>query len=418
MSESETQSLEKEFSRFNTNVGTIKPAEALALFERARSLCPVPHSDELGGFHLFINYEDVRRALLNTKSFSSSPSVTRPLTEEKPSFPPLEYDPPEHMAWRQIFVDGVNAEAAKRIEPQIRADAIQLIEAFAANGSCDLVADLAERIPMNAIFYILGFDAEHFDTVRVLTLDLLASVTEPDKFGRLFAEFAAFGCGEVEKRRANPREDYLTVLANAKMNGVPLSPSEIGAITNSLLIAGHGTTVAAMTNLFFEVLTRPHIRRALIDDPALIPNAVDEGLRLHNPFFGLYRRATEDMTVHDRKITKGESVMMCWQAANRDPAAFAQPNDFRLDRTVGKHLAFGLGRHFCVGSLVAKMEMKTTLEELLKRLPDIELVDPERVEFEFRGAETAAIPALPARFKPRLSGLTASSGISTVDDVS
>jgi cytochrome P450 len=254
---------------------------------------------------------------------------------------------------------------------------------------------------MNAIFHILGIDAEHFDTVRDLTLNLLASVADPEKFARLFAEFAAFGCTQVEKRRLDPRDDYLTVLAQAQIDGRPLTPAEIGSVTNSLLIAGHGTTVAAMTNLFFEVLSRPGIKQALLNNQALIPAAVEEALRMHTPFFGLYRRAAVDLDMHGQKIRKGDSVLMCWQAANRDPAVFEEPNEFRLDRPLGRHLTFGLGRHFCVGSLVAKMEMTTVLEELLKGLPDIELVDSQAVEFEFRGSETAAIPVLPARFERR-----------------
>jgi cytochrome P450 len=176
-----------------------------------------------------------------------------------------------------------------------------------------------------------------------------------------------------------------------------LTPEEIGAATSSLLLAGHGTTVAAMTNLFYEVLSRPLIRQRLLEDPTLIPDAVDEVLRMHTPFFGLYRRATRDVTVRGKHIAAGDSVFMCWQSANRDAAEFPDPNDFRLDREIGRHLAFGLGKHFCVGSIVAKMEMKVVLEELLSRLPTIELIDAEKCTFEFRGTETAAIPSLPAR---------------------
>jgi cytochrome P450 len=397
MDPEELHRLQDAFSRYNANSNSITPAEALELFERGRGVCPVAHSSELGGFHLFLTYQDVRQGLLNWRTYSSSPSVTRPLTPGKPSFPPLEYDPPDHSEWREMFIEAVNAEAAKRIEPQIRADAVRIIERIRVNERCDLVADLAEIIPMNAICYILGVDAEHREKVRTLTLALLASVANPPEFERLFTEFGAFGCAEVEKRRLEPRADYLTTLGSARVGGRLLTPEEIGAATSSLLLAGHGTTVAAMTNLFYEVLSRPLIRKRLLDDPTLIPNAVDEVLRMHTPFFGLYRRATRAVSVRGKHIAAGESVFMCWQSANRDAAEFPDPNDFRLDREIGRHLAFGLGKHFCVGSIVAKLEMKIVLEELLSRLPGIRLIDADKLRFEFRGTETAAIPSLPAR---------------------
>ena len=397
MDPDELNRLQDAFSRYNANSNSITPAEALELFERGRTACPIPHSSELGGFHLFLTYQDVRQGLLNWRTYSSSPSVTRPLTPGKPSFPPLEYDPPDHSEWRAIFIEAVNAASAKRIEPQIRADTVRIIERIRAAERCDLVSELAEIIPLNAICYILGVDAEHQERVRTLTLALLASVTNPPEFQRLFMEFGAFGCAEVEKRQSAPRADYLTALGSARIGGRLLTPAEIGAATSSLLLAGHGTTVAAMTNLFYEVLSRPMIRKNLLDDPTLIPNAVDEALRMHTPFFGLYRRANSDVTVRGNHIAAGESVFMCWQSANRDAEAFPDPGDFRLDREMGRHLAFGLGKHFCIGSIVAKMEMQVVLEELLSRLPDIQLIDPDKRRFEFRGTETAAIPSLPAR---------------------
>lgn len=397
MSDSDT--LKQEFSRFSTYTTT--PAKALDLLDRARSRCPVPHSDELGGFHIFLTYEDVRKGLLDWRTYSSGPSVLRPYVEGAPKFPPSSYDPPEHSPWRQIFSDGVNTRSAERITPAVHKDIVDCIEGFAAKGECDLVADLAERVPMNAIFYILGLNEGLHDTVRDLTLRTLASVGDMDAFVQNFAQFSAFGYAEVEKKRIAPADDYLTVLAQARMGDRLLTPDEIGASVISLLTAGHGTTVASMTNLFYEVLRNPALKRQLIEDPALIPIAVEEGLRMHHPFFGLYRQATKDVTVNGSDIKAGETVYLCWQGGNRDPMTFPDPNTFRLDRTSNIHLSFGLGRHSCVGAATARMEMQLALQELLTRLPDIELVDPQSIAFAFHGAETAAISALPARFTPR-----------------
>lgn len=393
--------LKREFETFSTY--NVMPRKALEMTHAARRLCPVPHSNELGGFHIFLTFADVRKGLMDWRTFASGPSVLRPYVPGTPVFPPSSMDPPEHSPWRKIFSDGVNVSQAERIEPLVRADIEACLDRIAPLGECDLVADFAERVPMLAIFHILGLEEDKHELVRRLTLETLSVVHDLEAFTKLFTEFQKFGAAEVEKRRLDPRDDYLTVLAQAKLGDRPLTPGEIGASVISLLTAGHGTTVASMTNLFYEVLRNPAIKQQLMDDPALIPQAVEENLRLHHPFFGLYRQATTDVTVNGSEIKAGDSVYMCWQAGNRDPDVFEDPDTFRLDRGQISHLSFGLGRHSCVGSATARMEMQLGLARLLDRLPDIELISPETVEFEFHGAETAAIPRLMARFTPRQS---------------
>ncbi|QRG07241.1 cytochrome P450 [Xanthobacter dioxanivorans] len=393
------ESLSEEFSTFSTYTKT--PAQALDLIERARTKCPVPHSKELGGFHIYMNYEDVRRGLMDWKTYANGPSVLRPYIEGSPVFPPLSMDPPEHTPWRKVFSDGVNIRTADRIGPAVRADAIELIEGFAEKGACDLHLDLAEQVPMKAIFHILGLPREHHERVRSMTLNVLAHVNQPEQFAKLFQEFSEYGWSEVERRKSDPKEDYLTVLADARFGDRHMTPFEVGAAVVSLLVAGHGTTTAALTNLLYEVLRRPQLKQRLIEDPALIPKAVEEGLRLHHPFFGLFRKATEDVEAHGAHIKKGDTVYMCWQAANRDPAVVDKPLDFDIDRPEFQHLGFGLGKHSCVGAPTARMEMRVVMEELLARLPDIELAEPEKVKWDFHGAETLGILHLPAKFASR-----------------
>jgi cytochrome P450 len=394
-----TDELKKEFEGFSTY--KLTPKKALEMTHAARGVCPVPHSNELGGFHIFLTYEDVRKGLLNWRTFSSAPSVLRPYEEGMPVFPPSSMDPPEHNPWRKIFSDGVNVSQAERIEPLVAADIDRCLDDIASRGECDLVADLCERVPMLAIFHILGLEEDKHDIVRDLTLRTLSLVNQPEEFAKLFKEFGQFGLTEVNKRRADPRDDYLTVLAEAKLGDRPLSGEEIGAAVISLLTAGHGTTTASMANLFYEVLRNPEIKARIQQDEALIPVAVEENLRLHHPFFGLFRRASQDITVNGSDIKAGESVYMCWQAGNRDPDVFEDPDTFNLDRGEFTHLSFGIGKHSCVGSATARMEMRLALQKLLDRFADIELIAPEAVEFEFHGAETAAIPRLPARFSPQ-----------------
>lgn len=387
------------YSSYNTT-----PDQALDLFERARAAgCPVAHSGELGGFHLVLDYDDVKKLHADWETYSNSPTVVLPVSE-RPGFPPLEFDPPENTPWREIINQGFNVDTPARVEAVVREDVNRLIDNFAGRGSCDLVKEFAEEVPILALCRVIGFDESKRDTVRELTARILADMADPEKGVKAFMDFAEFGYGEVMARAENPREDFLTFLSGAEMNGEPLNALQIGMIMNSFLIAGHGTSVAALASLLHEVLTRPDVRQRITDDPDLIPSAVEETLRLHPPFFGLYRRATRDVELGGVTVPQDTYLQACWAAANRDPKIYDNPSEFQLDRKFGRknrHMTFGFGIHACPGAPTARMELRIALQELLLRLPDIQLADPDAVEYKFHGSETAAIFSLPATFTKR-----------------
>lgn len=401
MSELVEKDLQDELAGYSSYTST--PDRALELFEAARAAgCPVPHSNEMGGFYLALDHADVKTIHSDWETFSHSPTVVLPVVE-RPAFPPIEYDPPEHTVWRELVVKAFNADTAGRFEAGIREDINHLIDGFAAKGSCDLVADFCEEVPLYALCRIIGFDVDKRATVRQMTLRLVAAFEDPEEGPKAFMEFAMFGAGEVLARKENPKDDFLTDLANSELNGQPLGPLEIGQIMNSFLVAGHGTSVAVLGSLLYEVLTRPELVERLKQNPDLIPSAVEETLRLHPPFFGLYKRATRDVELGGTQIPKDSYIQTCWAAANRDPKIYEHPAEFDVDRKFGRknrHLTFGFGIHTCPGAPTARMELRIALEELLRRLPDIALVDPAAVKYEFHGTETAAIGALPATFTP------------------
>jgi cytochrome P450 len=159
--------------------------------------------------------------------------------------------------------------------------------------------------------------------------------------------------------------------------------------------------VSALANLLYEVLSQPGLKQRLIEQPELIAAAVEESLRLHPVSMGFYRRATRATTISGVPIDEGDQVMMCWGTANRDPSRWTEPDRFVVDRVRKRHLTFGLGLHACPGAPLARMELRVAIEELLHRLPDIELVEPESIEPVFGGIEFVMIPALPARFSPQ-----------------
>jgi len=382
---------------------TTTPDRALELFEEARAAgCPVPHSNELGGFYLALDYDDVKKIHSDWETFSHYPTVVLPVVE-RPAFPPIEYDPPEHTVWRELIAKAFNAETGPRFEAGIREDINYLIDQFAGKGSVDLVAEFCEEVPLYALCRIIGFDVDKRATVRDMTLRLVAAFEDPEEGPKAFLEFAMFGANEVMARKENPKDDFLTDLANAELDGKPLGPLEIGQIMNSFLVAGHGTSVAVLGSLLHEVLSRPELVERLKQNPDLIPSAVEETLRLHTPFFGLYKRTTRDVELGGTQIPKGSYIQTCWAAANRDPKIYDNPDKFDIDRKFGRknrHLTFGFGIHSCPGAPTARMELRIAVEELLRRLPDIELVDPSAAQYRFHGTETAAIGSLPATFTP------------------
>ncbi|CAN7152165.1 cytochrome P450 [Trinickia sp. LjRoot230] len=391
--------LDERLAAFSTYETT--PDEAFALFREAREAGrSVFWSDTLGGHYVFLDYADVKAAHIDWETYRSGPQVLRPLAE-RPRFPPIEYDPPEHTSWRKLFAEVLNPDTPRLHEAAVREDVEQLLDELAQRRHFDLQADFAEQVPLLALCHVIGFDKTKRGEVRRLTVELHAASGDPQKAAAAFQAFAEFGLKEVYARLEQPRDDFLTKLAHAQLDGRPLSPLELGATMNSLLNAGHGTTVSGLTSLLWEVLRSPAIRQRLIDDPSSIPAAVEESMRLHTPFFGIYRMTSKDVTVGGVDIPEGSSVLMMWAAANRDPKVFPNPDAFDLERDLSGNrlMTFGFGIHACMGQPMARMEMNVALAALLRRLPNIELVEPDAIKHEFAGSETALIKSLPARIR-------------------
>ncbi|MCA2276742.1 cytochrome P450 [Mycobacterium intracellulare] len=204
----------------------------------------------------------------------------------------------------------------------------------------------------------------------------------------------------MDNRRKNPRgDDLLTDLLDADMDGRPLTEQEMIIAVATLLAGGHDTTVRSLSSLLYEVLSRPLVRQRLLEDPTLIPNAVEEALRLHPSFVGVYRRATSTTEVGGVTIPEGDSVYLNWTAGNRDPKVFEDPDEFSVERQArnNRHLTFGHGIRVCPGALTARMVLRVALEELLQRLPDIELIDPAAVEYKHLNFDSYVIQSMSAR---------------------
>ncbi|GGG27046.1 cytochrome P450 [Rhodococcoides trifolii] len=377
---------------------TMSPNRALEVFDEARSRCPVAHSEEHGGFHLMLAHSAVRTAAADHRRFSSEPQVLRPVLPRAP-LAALEMDPPRHGDWRALFDLAVTPHVVKVMEPLVRVDVQRQIGTFVTNGTADLVAELAEVVPAEAICRLVGIDGDLIPEVRDRAIAMFAALGDPAEFGARIGAFAEIALKEIHERQENPRDDYLTYLTTARVDGKPLDDDGYMSVLTGFLGAGHHTTTSGISSLIYEVFSRPDVRDRLIADPDLVPVAVEEALRLRPPFFGFFRRATLDSTVAGVDIPAGADVYLGWAAANRDPAVFECPAEFRLDRGRNRHLAFGAGLHTCPGAPLARMELRVCLEELLSRLPDLEL-ESASPDYVFTGGDYAHISKLTARFTP------------------
>ncbi|MGV3768632.1 MAG: cytochrome P450 [Sphingobium phenoxybenzoativorans] len=378
---------------------TTPPAESLELFESARARCPVAHSSEHDGFYMLLDHKDVRKAMADYRTFSSEPQVLRPMLPRK-QIPALEMDPPRHSAWRALFNAAVTTATPAAMEPFVRQDVRRHIASFIGKGSCDIVAELAEPVPAETICHLVGIDDDKVPPIREAALAMFAAQGDPEEFGRRQAVFGALTVTEVHERRARPREDFLTSLADVEVEGRPLDDNDYVVLLSAFLGAGHHSTTSAMASLIYEVFSRPDVRDLLIRDPGKIPVAVEEALRLRPPFFGFFRRTTKAVDVQGVEIPAGKDVYMGWAAANRDPQIFECPAEFSIDRPASRHFSFGFGIHICPGAPLARMELCVMLEELLTMIPDMRIESGVPV-YQFGGGDYSFIPELHVSFAPR-----------------
>jgi cytochrome P450 len=375
---------------------TTTPARSLEIFEDARPRCPVAQSCEHGGFYMLLQYADVKNAMADHQTFSSEPQVLRPMLPRKP-IPALEMDPPRHGTWRALFSASITAKTPREMEPFVRSDINAHIDAFIEEGACDIVAELAEPVPAETICRLVGIDDALVPAVRKAAIEMFAAQGNPDEFGRKQAAFAAVTVTEIHDRRARPRDDYLTRLANAEVEGRRLDDDDFVVLLAAFLGAGHHSTTSAMASLINEVFSRSAVRDSLRKEPGKIPLAVEETLRLRPPFFGFFRRATKPVSISGVDIPQGCDVYMGWAAANRDPSAFEVPADFKIQRPQNRHLSFGYGIHSCPGAALARMELRVLLEELLRRIPDLKIQTDAPV-YRFGGGDYSYLPALEVSF--------------------
>ncbi len=333
---------------------------------------PVYH-DPRGSFIALTRFADVWEAVHDPEGFSS-------LVDEQQNFlPQLIYmDPPRHSELRSLISRAFTPKRVAEIEGLVRRVARHLIDDIAAAGGCDLQRDYAAVVPSVVIARMIGVTDEHIESFRSWT-DSFLEIQGPDDYAVATTKIYGLFAELLEERRRSPRDDLMTALLEAEVDGQRLSDNELLGFCLLLILAGNDTTTSLIGSASVLLARHPDQRARLQQEPERWANAVEEVTRIESPVQALPRTATRPATFHGVTIPAGSRVMLVWGAANHDDREFTDPERFDVTRTISRHLAFGHGIHYCLGSNLARLEARVALAEWNHRFPDYALVgDPER----------------------------------------
>lgn len=366
---------------------------------RMRQECPVAHSDQYGGFWVVTRYEDVLRVAQDWRTFSSAQGVSVPGTNMVVTAIPEHLDPPLQRTFKRLINAHLTPAAVAGGEGSIRDLVTSLIDTFIEAGRCDFMTEFARPFP-GAAFFEFVLHAPSDQVAEINDLSTRASVpTSPDAR----ACWVAMNEWIVEfveaRRREPPRGDIVDAIMHADIEGRPITEAEILGTITLLVLGGLDTTSGALGHFMIRFCREPAIPQLLRSRPDLIPEAVEELLRLEGPFIAIARTAMRDTEIGGRQIKAGEKVLVYWTSANRDEEEFTGADKFDLDRVSNRHIAFGAGPHRCAGSNVARLNLKVALEELTRRLNDVEL-DVGEDSIPFHSALNRSPLSLPIRFRP------------------
>jgi cytochrome P450 len=371
-------------------------ADPYPIQDDLRQRCPIAHTDRFGGGWLPVRYDDVAAIAYDTERFSSRSIIMgnfRPPPEMAPvgGSPPISSDPPFHHDARKLLLPAFTKGAVAKLEPATRAFCHSLIDAFEGRDVVDAAYDYAQHIPMRVIADMLGFPQADGPRFREFVESTLEGINLPPeermaRMGKLFDYLLA----QIHDHLDRPREDLTTFLINVELYGRKLEADHVAGTMALLLIAGIDTTWSAIGASLWHLAKTPADRERLLAQPGLLPTAMEEFLRAYAPVT-MARLVKQDMSWHGADMKAEDWILLSFPAANRDPAQFNQAGDVVIDRAVNRHAAFGLGIHRCVGSHLARMELRVALEVWLERIRSFSLDDPSAVRWsagQIRGPRT------------------------------
>jgi len=308
-------------------------------------------------------------------------------------------DPPDHRKLRNLVNLAFTPRAVARLSDRITQITQELLDAVRDKGSADIVADIAFPLPAKVIADLLGVPAEDWDIFqRWARIDSAGAASRRESGQPMQDEMFRYFTTLLEERRRSPREDLISSLSVAEVDGERLSQTELLSFCTLLLAAGQETTKNLISNAIVCLTDYPESMQRLIDDPDLVPTAIEEILRFLPPVWFLFRQTKEDVELSGQFIPANQVVLAWTASANRDPVRFPDPNRFDIEREPNRHLAFGHGIHFCVGAPLARLEAKIALSMMLQQLKNLQRV--EGVPIIVRAGIVFVIGSLPITFQP------------------
>jgi cytochrome P450 len=381
-------------------------ADPYPIWDELRERCPVAHSDRYGGTWLPVRHEDVAAVAYDTEHFTSRSVVVsevRPGPDDLPApiglAPPITSDPPFHPLARRLLLPAFAPKAIAALEPFTRELCVELLDATAGQSQFDAAVDYAQHIPLRVIVRMLGFPQEDADLFRRFIRMVLEDVDQSAEERQAIVdegELDAYMDARIAEHVAEPQDDLTSFLLDAELDGNKLDPDHVRGTMVLLMIAGIDTTWSAIGASLWHLAENPDDRRRLATEPELMATAVEEFLRAYAPVT-MARLVATDFDFRGRHMKEGDWLLLPFPAANRDPEFFADPDTVQIDRAENRHAAFGLGIHRCIGSNLARMELRVALEEWMKRYPDFELVEPTNVTWsagQVRGPRTVPVRIL------------------------
>jgi cytochrome P450/ferredoxin-NADP reductase len=375
-----------------------------------REKCPVAWSDRFGGFYALTRYEDVTKALLDVQTFTSAQKTTIPdiTGPDRPPRAPVEMDPPIHEQYRDMLNRFFTPDRIRLLEPVIRRTARDLLGRCISHGETDIVASFTFFMPIQVQCIFLGLPIEDAERIKNLANRITEASTSGDTAAHKAGndEMYAYIGGVIEARHKTPYDpnDLISALLNEEIGGRRQTLQDVAGVVRLFLQAGHGTTTNALGSIIRHLASTPSDQKRLRESPRLIPQAIEEMLRMWTPVRLVGRKTTRDVEVAGRLIPKGSKVAMMVSAANRDARVFRDADTVDIDRRPNRHIAMGHGIHRCVGAALARAQLRIAVEELLSMTDNVELAGAP----SFSSWSHLGPSKLPVRLVPRSSSMDAS----------
>lgn len=371
------------------------------IYAELRDRCPVVHSDqtEADGFWVVTKYADTSKVLLDPATYSSRNMTLPRDLMDGPGItvrPPNTLDPPRHTEFRDVLMPFFTHKAMKKWVPTIRRVAASSIAEFSERGRCEAKAEFATKLALELMSEVYRVPPGRQADFGRWVHDMFEG-GDPERALAASMELYAYLEEQGRDRDGNPQDDLISAVVHSEFGGSRLSGDELLGTLVTLLTAAIDTVASVMSGSLVHLATHPEDRRRLVEDPSLIPAAVEEFLRLYAAIV-LARETTTDAELGDAEIAENSMVATCLASANRDAEVYSEPDEFILGRKEKRHVAFGLGPHQCLGRALARLELQTGLEVWLQAIPEFEL------DGEVPGYTLGLVngpEAVPLKFEPR-----------------